>query len=193
MSVKSVGYARVSSNDQSLDIQLQQLQFAGCDQVYQEKASGADDSRTELARALAYCQKGDTLTVCKLDRIARSTKHLLQIVDILEKKGVAFRILNINLDTATPTGKLMLTILGAVATFEREIMLERQGEGIKRAQAAGVYKGKAPVIRDAATPQVLALRRQGIPHKDIADDLGIGVATVYRICKRAAAVTNKTP
>ena len=188
MSAKLVGYGRVSTTDQSLDVQLEMLQFNGCDKIFSEHASGAEsDNRKELQRALQYVQAGDTLVVCKLDRIARSTKDLLAIAETLEKKGVAFRILNINVDTGTPTGKMMLTILGAVATFEREIMLERQAEGIKRAKSNGVYRGKAPVIREAATPSVLAMRAQGIPHLDIAAELGIGVATVYRICKRAAA------
>jgi len=185
MSAKTVGYARVSTADQSLDVQVMQLEFAACDKIFSEKASGADDNRRELARALQYVQKGDTLVICKLDRIARSTRHLLEVVDILEKRGVAFRVLNISLDTSTPTGKMMLTILGAVATFEREILLERQAEGIKRARAAGVYKGRAPVIRDAHTERVLARRAEGIPHRDIATECGIGVATVYRICAAA--------
>jgi DNA invertase Pin-like site-specific DNA recombinase len=193
MSAKNVGYARVSSNDQNLDVQLSQLRFIGCDPIFQEKASGADDTRSELKKALTYVQAGDTLTVCKLDRIARSTKHLLQIVDTLEKRKVAFRILNISLDTGTPTGKLMLTILAAVATFERDIMLERQAEGIKRAKAAGVYKGKAPVIADANRENVLTMRREGVPHGEIAATLGIGIATVYRICKRATEVLYAEP
>jgi DNA invertase Pin-like site-specific DNA recombinase len=186
MSAKLIGYARVSTADQHLTPQLQQLNFAGCDCVYQEKASGADDDRKELARAISYAQAGDTLVVCKLDRVARSTKKLLNMVEDLTAKGVAFRVLNINLDTSTPTGKMMMTILAAIATFEREIMLERQSEGIDRARTAGLYKGRTPVIREQATPQVLEMRRQGIPHRDIARELQIGIATVYRICKLAA-------
>jgi DNA invertase Pin-like site-specific DNA recombinase len=186
MSAKLIGYARVSTTDQSLDVQLQMLQFNGCDRIFQEHASGADRNRPQLAHALAYLQAGDTLIVCKLDRIARNTAHLLEIAETLKQRDVTFRILNINMDTSTPTGSLMLTVLGAVATFERDIMFERQAEGIKRAKAAGVYKGKSPVIRDAATPRVLTMRADGIPHRDIATSCGIGVATVYRICKRAA-------
>jgi len=185
MSAKTVGYARVSTEDQHLDAQIMQLEFAACDKIFTEKASGADRNRPQLTAALRYLQRGDTLIVCKMDRIARNTKDLLDIAEQLEARGVIFRILNINIDTGTATGKMMLTILGAVATFERDIMLERQAEGIKQAQARGAYKGKAPVIRDAAAPRVLALRQQGIPHRDIAAEVGVGIATVYRICKQA--------
>ena len=111
----NIGYARVSTVGQSLDVQLEQLQNAGCGKIFQEKISGAKEIRPQLVALLDYVREGDTVTVCKLDRIARSTKHLLEIVEQLEKKGVAFKVLNINLDTSTPTGKLMLTMLGAIA------------------------------------------------------------------------------
>ena len=181
------GYARVSTTDQNTATQVEQLSFAGCDQVLQEHASGADDNRPVLASVITAIRAGDTLTVCKLDRIARSTSHLLRVVETLHERGASFRVLNLSLDTSTPTGKLMLTMLGAVATFEREIMLERQAEGIARAKAAGVYKGKAPVIRQSVTPLVLARRAEGIPPDDIALEAGVGVATVYRIMAAAKA------
>lgn len=133
---------------------------------------------------LDYVREGDTVVVCKLDRIAKSTRDLLEIVEQLEGKGVAFRVLNINLDTSTPTGKLMLTMLGAIATFERGMMLERQAEGIARAKAAGKFKGRVPTARRKAD-KVLELVEQGLTKQTIADELGIGigVASVYRILK----------
>lgn len=190
-----VGYARVSTEDQNLDAQLEELTKASVDKVYQEKASGADANRPELAKMIDYVREGDVVVVCKLDRIARSTKHLLTIVEELEKKGVAFRVLNINLDTSTPTGKLMLTMLGAIATFEREMMLERQRDGIRIAKEKGdVYKGRKPTAREK-TSEVLELSKQGLTKNEVAERLGIGVASVYRIlrdekCKLSSKINN---
>lgn len=175
-----IGYARVSTEDQNLESQLEQLKQAGCDRIYQEKVSGVKVDRPELTALLDYVRSGDTVVICKLDRIARSTKHLLEIVDHLEKKGVTFKVLNINLDTSTPTGKLMLTMLGAIATFEREMMLERQAEGIARAKAEGIYKGRKPTAREKSD-EVMRLLDEGKTKEAVAKELGIGVASVYRI------------
>ena len=175
-----IGYARVSTEDQNIDPQLDQLNNAGCTKIFQEKASGVKEDRPQLAAMLDYIREGDTVVISKLDRIARSTKHLLQIVESLEKKGVAFKVLNINLDTSTPTGKLMLTMLGAIATFEREMMLERQREGIRLAKAKGMYKGRKPTAREKSR-QVLKLVKEGETKEAIAKKLGIGIASVYRI------------
>lgn len=180
----TIGYARVSTEGQELTVQLEQLQAAGVDKVYQEKASGVKQDRPQLAALIEHVRAGDTVIVCKLDRIARSTKHLLEIVEALEKKGVAFRVLNINLDTSTPTGKLMLSMLAAIGQFEREMMLERQREGIRIAKDAGVYKGRKPTARGQAA-RVLDLIARGTTKQAIADEIGIGVASVYRIAKAA--------
>lgn len=177
-----VGYARVSTVGQNLETQLEQLGGAGAEKVFKEKASGVVEDRPQLVAMLDYVREGDTVIVSKLDRIARSTKHLLEIVEQLQARGVAFRVLNINLDTSTPTGKLMLTMLAGIATFEREMMLERQAEGIARAKDAGKYKGRKPTAR-AKAPQVLELLGQGLGKQAVADRLGIGVASVYRIVK----------
>ena len=181
-----IGYARVSSTDQKLEVQLDQLQKLGVDRVYQEKASGADSERVQLAAMLDYARQGDTVVACKLDRIARSTQHLLSIVDRLTAKGVALKVLNIDLDTATPTGKLMLTMLGAIATFEREMMLERQADGIAKAKEAGKYLGRKPTAQAKST-EVMELLGQGRTKEAVAAQLGIGVASVYRILKEAKA------
>jgi len=181
-----IGYARVSSTDQKLEVQLEQLQKLGVDRVYQEKASGADSERVQLAAMLDYARQGDTVVACKLDRIARSTQHLLSIVDRLTAKGVALKVLNIDLDTATPTGKLMLTMLGAIATFEREMMLERQADGIAKAKEAGKYLGRKPTAK-AKGAEVVELVAQGLTREAVAAQLGIGVASVYRILKEAKA------
>lgn len=177
-----IGYARVSTTDQNLDSQLEQLKAAGCGKIYQEKASGVKVDRAELAAMLDYCREGDTVVACKLDRIARSTAHLLTIVDGLEKKGVAFKILNINLDTSTPTGKLMLSMLAAIGQFEREMMLERQREGVEIAKKAGKYTGRKPTAK-AQAGKVLEMLGCGMTKQAVADELKIGVASVYRIAK----------
>lgn len=175
-----VGYARVSTVDQKLDTQLEQLQLAGVEKIFQEKASGIDAQRQELANMMDYVRDGDTVICCKLDRIARSTQNLLEIVARLETKGVSFRVLNINLDTSTPTGKLMLTMLAGIATFEREMMLERQREGIRKAKENGMYKGRKPTAL-AKSADVFRLLGEGKTKVKVADELGIGIASVYRI------------
>jgi DNA invertase Pin-like site-specific DNA recombinase len=181
-----IGYARCSSTDQKLEVQLDQLQKVGVHRVYSEKASGADAERVELAAMLDYVRQGDTVVACKLDRIARSTQHLLLIVDKLTAKGVALKVLNIDLDTSTPTGKLMLTMLGAIATFEREMMLERQRDGIQKAKEAGVYTGRKPTAM-AKSEEVMELLGQGMTKEAVAGKVGIGVASVYRIAKAGKA------
>lgn len=183
-----VGYARVSTVGQKLDTQLEQLQVAGVEKIFQEKASGIDAQRQELANMVDYVRDGDTVICCKLDRIARSTQNLLEIVARLEAKGVSFRVLNINLDTSTPTGKLMLTMLAGIATFEREMMLERQREGIAKAKEKGMYKGRKPTAL-AKSADVFRLLGEGKTKVKIADELGIGIASVYRIvgAQKAAA------
>lgn len=138
--------------------------MAGTERVSRGRFSGVAKERPQLAAMFDYVREGDTVIVTKLDRIARSTKHLLEIVEQLQDKGVAFRGLNINLDTSTPTGKLMLTMFAGIATFEREMMLERQAEGIARAKEAGKYKGRKPTAR-AKAPQVIELLSQGLPRR----------------------------
>lgn len=175
-----VGYARVSTAGQSLDVQLDQLRQAGCEKIFQEKASGVRADRPELATMLDFVREGDHVICCKLDRIARSTRHLLEIVDSLEAKEVGFRVLNLDLDTKSPAGRLMLTLLGGMAAFEREMMLERQSEGIQRAKREGKYKGRKPTAR-AKAPKVLALAAAGVSPAEISRQTRISPASVYRI------------
>lgn len=175
-----VGYARVSTSGQSLEVQLEALTIAGCEKVFSEKRSATTTSgRSELADALAYVREGDTLVVTRLDRLARSAGDLHNIVTQLTAKGVAFQCLQqSSIDTTTSTGKLLLGVLASIAEFEADIRRERQREGIERAKAAGVYKGRKPTV-DAA--QVRNLRDQGLGGTEIARQLGIGRASVYRV------------
>lgn len=184
-----IGYARTSTLDQkaSIEAQVRDLTGAGCEKLFSEQVSSVDvTNREQLAQALDFIREGDTLVVTKLDRLARSVGHLLSITEALKAKGAALRILNMGIDTSTPTGKLMLTVLGGIAEFEREIMLERQREGIAKAKADGKYKGRKPTAR-AKENEVLRLKAEGVGATEIAKRLGIGRASVYRILDGASA------
>ncbi len=178
-----IGYARTSTLDQTagLEGQLRDLTAAGCEKVFEEQVSSVDvAARAKLAEAVEFVREGDTLMVTKLDRLARSVPHLLDVLEEITAKGASLLILGMGIDTNTPTGKLMLTVLGSVAAFEREIMLERQREGIAKAKAAGKYKGRKPTAR-AKSEDVIRLHREGVGASKIAVELGIGRASVYRI------------
>ena len=178
-----IGYARTSTLDQTagLDAQRRDLTAAGCTRLYEEQVSSVDVvARTELASALSFIREGDTLVVTKLDRLARSTRHLMEIVGTLEERKAGLRVLDMGLDTSTPTGRLMLTLLGGIAQFEREIMLERQREGIAKAKVEGKYRGRAPTAR-AKADEVLRLHREGVGGTEIAKRLGIARSSVYRL------------
>jgi DNA invertase Pin-like site-specific DNA recombinase len=184
-----VGYARTSTFEQQagLDAQVRQLQEQGCERVYSEQVSSVA-KREKLEECLRFVREGDVLIVCKPDRLARSTANLLRIVDDLDRRAVGLVILSIGgqaIDSRGPTGKLMLTMLAAVAEFERGLMLERQREGIARAKAAGKYKGRAPSAQRHAD-RIVELRARGTGATQIATTLSINRCSVYRILKLAA-------
>lgn len=174
-----VGYARVSSTGQSLDIQNDALADAGCDKVFAEKVSGrSTKDRVELGNAMDFVREGDTLIVTRLDRLARSVGDLHRIIETLTEKKVAFRCLNQSgVDTDSSTGRLMLAILGAVAQFENDIRRDRQAEGIAKAKAAGKYRGRKPSVDKN---RVRELRAEGMGAAAIAREMGIARASVYR-------------
>jgi DNA invertase Pin-like site-specific DNA recombinase len=176
-----IGYARTSTTEQiaGLEAQLKALEAAQCQKIYQEQVSSVA-VRAQLEAALEFAREGDVLVTTKLDRLARSVADLMTIIQTLEQKQVGLRILNLGMDTQTPTGKLMLTVLGGVAQFEREIMLERQREGVAKAKAAGKYKGRKPLATELRQ-KVVALSSNGIAKAQIARQLNIGEASVYRI------------
>ncbi|OYX40989.1 MAG: DNA invertase [Rhodobacterales bacterium 32-67-9] len=184
-----VGYARTSTLDQKAGFEAQdrELRALGCERVFAEQVSSVDVAeRSELANALEFIRAGDTLVVTKLDRLARSVRHLHDILGVLTTKGAHLKIIGLGIDTNTPTGKLMLTVLGGIAEFEREIMLERQREGIAKAKAAGKYKGRQPTAR-AKAADVIRLHRDGMGATAIAVQLGIGRASVYRVLSEAGS------
>jgi DNA invertase Pin-like site-specific DNA recombinase len=180
-----IGYARTSTTDQiaGLEAQERDLLAQGCERLWREQTS-ALGPRNALEEAISFARSGDSLVVTKICRLARSVADLVSIIDRLEKKGVSLRILSMGIDTATPTGRLMLNLLASISQFEREVMLERQREGVAKAKAEGKYKGRKPTAR-AKSGQILELDRQGLSRDRIASQLGIGVASVYRVLKAA--------
>ena len=182
MTGEVLGYARSSTAHQKfgLEAQIEELRAAGCTRIFSETVSSIDSNRTQLQAALQFLRAGDRFVCTRPDRLARNTSELLRIVEQLSQNGVAVQILSMNIDTSTPTGKLLLTLMASIATFERELMLERQLSGIAAAKAAGKYKGRIPTAR-AKTDDVINLNRQGTSAAAIAKELGISRASVYRI------------
>ncbi|GLS18120.1 integrase-like protein y4lS [Labrys miyagiensis] len=173
------GYARVSTTDQDLTIQIEALRKAGCDVIREEKRSGATrEGRAELDTLLTFLRAGDTLMVTRIDRLARSIGDLQDIVRMLKAKGVALKATEQPIDTGTAAGKAFLDMLGVFAEFETNLRKERQMEGIAKAKAAGVYKGRKPVID---TAKVKELQGSGLGATEIAKRLRIGRASVYRV------------
>lgn len=183
-----VGYARVSTADQSLDIQVEALRAAGCEKVFQEKVSGTTADRPQLQAVLQFVRESDVLLVTRLDRFARSAKDLHNMLADLIGKGVGFRCVEqAGIDTTTSMGRLVLGILGSVAEFETALRAERQREGIEAAKARGAYKGgKARV-----DPQrVRAMLGQGMKPVEVAGLLGINRSTVYRLGRGDEAIAH---
>jgi DNA invertase Pin-like site-specific DNA recombinase len=182
-----IGYARTSTLEQEagLEAQTRDLTALGCERIFAEQVSSVGE-RAQLKAAIEFAREGDTLVVMKLDRLARSVTHLWDIVRKLEAKGVALRIVNLGMDTSTPSGKLMLTVMGGVAEFERDMMLERQREGIAKAKSEGRYKGRKPTAK-AKADEVKALAAEGMSMGSIATKLGIGKGSVHRILTNGGA------
>lgn len=178
------GYARTSTTEQEagLEAQLRDLRAAGCERIYDEKVSSVG-ARPQLDKVLAMIRPGDIVVVTKLDRLARSVSNMWQIIKHIENEGAAIRILNLGIDATTPTGKLMLNVMAGVAQFEREMMLERQREGIAKARRDGKYTGRKPLSSEIVTA-VRAMHNDKRRPTDIARQLGIGRTSVYRALQR---------
>jgi DNA invertase Pin-like site-specific DNA recombinase len=173
------GYARVSTTDQDLSIQMAALKAAGCTVVRSEKVSGTSlEGRTELDLLLQFVRPGDTLVVTRIDRLARSLRDLQNIVADLKARGVHLRATEQPIDTGTAAGKAFLDMLGVFAEFETNLRKERQLEGIAKAKSAGVYKGRPQTID---TARIRELKASGKGASEIARELGIGRASVYRL------------
>ena len=185
-----LGYARVSTTDQDLTIQIDALKAAGCELVRAEKVSGTSTTgRDELRTLLDFIREGDTLVVTRIDRLARSVADLQDIVRTLRAKGAGLRATEQPIDTSTAAGKAFLDMLGVFAEFETNLRRERQMEGIAKAKAAGVYKGRKPSVKP---DEVRGLKAQGMGAAAIARTLGIGRASVYRALGTSPTATPAT-
>ena len=177
----NIGYARVSTDDQKLDLQMDALQSAGCNEIYKDVASGAKTQRMGLEKAVEYLRSGDTLVVWKLDRLGRSLKHLIDVVNSLNKRGVFFKSIRENIDTSSSGGKLTFHLFGALAEFERDIIRERTMAGLAAARARGRVGGRPSVMND----QKIKLAKQLMANPsnnatEVAKTLGVSRATLYR-------------
>jgi DNA invertase Pin-like site-specific DNA recombinase len=179
-----VGYARVSSQGQSLDTQIEKLTAFGCEKIFREKQSGASrDKREAVDAALEFCRDGDVLVITKLDRLARSMFDLQDITKTLGRKGVDFIVLDQSIDTTTPAGRLTFHLLGAVAEFERDLIAERRNEGIKKAKERGVKFGRRKKLTDTQVEELHAAYQTGEKRQDLMKRFGVSKSTFYRLCQ----------
>jgi DNA invertase Pin-like site-specific DNA recombinase len=180
-----IGYARVSSSGQNLESQIEALHKAGCTKIYQEKQSGKEaKNREQLQTALDYVRDGDTFIVTRIDRMARSSKDLHNILAKLDEKGVGFKCTEQALDTTTSNGKLMIAMLGAVAEFETDLRAERQADGIKSALARGVKFGKKAItLTQEQLDEAISLKDDGLTSQEVANKFGIARSTLLKKIK----------
>jgi DNA invertase Pin-like site-specific DNA recombinase len=178
----NIGYARVSTDGQTLEAQQAALRRAGCERIFSEKESGAKTDRQQLAKAIAALTRGDTLIVTKLDRLARSTRDLLNTLAEIAKAGATFKSLGDPwADTTTPHGQLMLTVLGGLAEFERHLILAQTTEGRKRAQSRGIRFGRKPKLTAHQRQEALIRRANGEALVEIARSYAVSHSTISRL------------
>ena len=177
-----IGYARVSSVGQKLEAQRELLQKEECNIIFEEKLSGKSLDRPELILLLRTIREGDIVVITKLDRLARSMSDFWNIYDQIKQKGASLKILNMGLDTNSSQGRLMMGVLSSVAEFERELIKERQADGIAKAKAAGKHLGR-PRLTDELKAQVMELLGTGATKQAVSEELNIGVSTIYKIQK----------
>lgn len=175
-----IGYARVSTQDQNLDLQTEALTRAGCEKIYEDKISGVRVERPGLTRALEMLREGDTLVVWKLDRLGRSVKQLVDMVGELHKRGIQFKSLTDAIDTGTPAGRFFFHVMASLAEMERELIIERTRAGLDAAKQLGRKGGRKPKMTSSKIESAKKLLASGIPPRDVAKDLGVSVPTLYR-------------
>lgn len=178
-----IGYARVSTSEQSLDPQKDNLVAEGCEKIFTDIASGAKMDRPGLDEAIKYCRMGDTLVVWKLDRMGRSMSHLIKTVKELEESGIGFKSLTENIDTTTPGGRLVFHLFGALAEFERDLIRERVQSGLKSARARGRKGGRPPVSDETKAMAQTLMSDKNLSVKQICERLGLGRSTLYKYVK----------
>jgi DNA invertase Pin-like site-specific DNA recombinase len=175
-----IGYARVSTQDQNLALQLEALKKAGCEETFQDSVSGSRSDRPGLNKALGILRKDDTLIVWKLDRLGRSVKHLVNLVEKLHQKGVQFKSLTDSIDTGTPSGRFFFHVMASLAEMERELTIERTRAGLETARKLGRKGGRRRKMTDSKIKSAKKLLLSGVPPVDIAKNLGVSVPTLYR-------------
>ncbi len=176
----SVGYVRVSTTDQTTDLQVDALNSIGCERIFSDEISGSTTSRPGLQDALNYLRPGDSLCVWKLDRLGRSLKHLIEVVNDLDSKGIGFRSVTEQIDTSTNGGKLIFHVFGALAEFERGIIRERVNAGLVAARSRGRVGGRPTVVSDSKASAIKVLSAQGLTSAEICKSIGISRATYFR-------------
>ena len=181
-----VGYARVSSVGQSLEVQQEKLVSYGVGKLFAEKLSGTTAARPELKSCLEYVREGDVLVITKLDRLAKSTLHLHKIVNDLNERGVGFKVLDQSIDTTTKEGRLLFSILASLAEFETELRAERTNEGRIAAMKRGVRFGAKPKLTENQIAEMKQKRSQGVLIKDLMDEYKLSKASVYRLMSEAS-------
>ncbi len=175
-----IGYARVSTQDQNLNHQIEALTKAGCEKVFEDKVSGTRAERPGLTKALELMRTGDTLVVWKLDRLGRSVKHLVDLVAGLQKQGVQFKSITDAIDTGTPSGRFFFHVMASLAEMERELTVERTRAGLEMARQLGRKGGRKRLMTDSKILSAKKLLANGIPPRDVAKNLGVSVPTLYR-------------
>jgi DNA invertase Pin-like site-specific DNA recombinase len=175
-----IGYARVSTQEQSLDLQKDALLKSGCTEIFEDTISGSKSEREGLDKLLKYIRRGDTVVVWKLDRLGRSLRHLIELIQMFNDRGIGFKSIQENIDTTTASGKLFLHIFGALAEFERELIRERTLAGLRSAADRGRKGGRPRAMDDKKIEQARALHRSKIPVSEICKTLGISKGTLYR-------------
>jgi DNA invertase Pin-like site-specific DNA recombinase len=175
-----IGYARVSTNDQNLSLQKEALEKCGCEKIYEDKVSGTRANRPGLDKALEMLREGDTLVVWKLDRLGRSVKNLITLVSELNEKGIHFKSLTDSIDTTTPSGRFFFHVMASLAEMERDLIVERTKAGLEAAKKLGRKGGRKRKMTDSKIKSAKKLLENGIPPKDVANNLGISIATLYR-------------
>ena len=175
-----IGYARVSTQEQNLDLQMEALAKAGCKKIFEDKISGSRSERPGLARAMEVLREEDTFVVWKLDRLGRSVKHLVDLVGELHKKGIQFKSLTDVIDTATPSGRFFFHVMASLAEMERELTVERTQAGLAVARQLGRKGGRKRQMTDSKIQSAKKLLASGVPPRDVAKNLGVSVPTLYR-------------
>lgn len=180
---KLIGYARVSTSDQTTALQIDALKAAGCDRIFEDEMSGAKTNRPGLDQCLQYMREGDTLVVWKLDRLGRSLQHLLEVVNCLNSRKIGFKSLTESIDTTTNSGRLIFSIFASLSEFERGVIRERVSAGLIAARKRGRVGGRPKVCNESKRNAIFALHKQGLTTAEICKSLGISRATYFRVKK----------